>query len=230
MGRMKSKNKIDEKRMRISFVINLFISVLTVNIVIMTLMGFRFLHGYVPLEELGDVSTFCYFTTQSNVFMGIVSFVFANREYLVLKGKKKSVPRYFYILKMVATVAVSLTFIVVFGYLGFVMDGGHLALLKYNNLFFHLVIPVISIFNFLVFEKTDLIKFKHTFYSLIPVFLYEIYYVGNLVVNFKDGVVTTQSDWYYFLQADIWRPIIVAPMMLLTTWFLSLAIWKINKK
>lgn len=227
MGRKRVKNN---RNLKISFGINLFISILTLNIIIMTLMGHRFLFGNVDPSELDNVPVFCYFTTQSNVFMGIVSFIFANREYQVIRGKKKDINRFFYILKMIATVSVSLTFFVVFGYLGFVMEGGHASLLKYNNFFFHLFIPVISILNFLIFERNNTIKFKHTFLGLFPTLLYEIFYVVNLVINFNRGVITTDnSDWYYFLQADIWRPIIFAPLMLIITYLLSLTIWRLNK-
>ncbi len=196
----------------------------------MSIIGFKFMHGYEPYPELIGVPIFSYYTVLSNVFMGIVSFVFANREYQILRGRKKEIPLVYYIFKMVGTIAVSLTFFVVFAYLGFVSKGGHIPLLRNSNLFFHLIIPVMSIINYVIFEKTNVIKFKHIFYGLLPTFLYEIYYTINLLLNIKNGAVSIRNDWYSFAQNGILRTILVAPMMLGITFGLSLLIWKLNKK
>ena len=176
-------SKKKNKKMFISFIINIILSVLTVNTIIMCITGFQFMKGYEPYPELFEVPIYSYYTVQASVFMGIVSFIFANREYQVLKGRKKDISLNFYILKMVATVAVSLTFFVVFFIFGFMARGGHLGLIRNSYLFFHLIIPIISILNFVIFDKTDIIKFKHIFYGLLPTFLYEVYYSANLLIN-----------------------------------------------
>ena len=222
--------KKNNKRMLISFIINLLISILTINAIIMSIMGFKFMYGYEPYTELIGVPIFSYYTVQSNVFMGIVSFVFAKREFQIFRGRKEEIPLVYYIFKMVATVAVSLTFFVVFAIFGFMSRGGHIPLLRNSYLFFHLIIPVISILNYVIFEKTDMIKFKHIFYGLLPTFLYEIYYIINLLANMKNGRVSLQYDWYSFAQNGLLRAILVAPMMLFITFGLSLVIWKLNKK
>ena len=131
---------------------------------------------------------------------------------------------------MVATVSVSLTFFVVFAIFGFMARGGHLGLLRNSNLFFHLIIPVISILNFVIFEKNNILKFKHIFIGLLPTFLYEIYYTINILVHMKNGAVSLKNDWYSFAQNGLLRTILVAPMMLGITFCLSLVIWKLNKK
>ena len=131
---------------------------------------------------------------------------------------------------MVATIAVSLTFFVVFAIFGFMARGGHIPLLKNSYLFFHLIIPVMSIINYVVFEKTNIIKFKHIFYGLIPTFLYEIYYTINLLVNMKNGAVSLRNDWYSFAQNGLLRTVLVVPIMLGITFGLSFVIWKLNKK
>lgn len=131
---------------------------------------------------------------------------------------------------MVATVAVSLTFFVVFAIFGFMSKGGLAPLLRNSYLFFHLIIPIVSILNYVIFEKTNIIKFKHIFYGLLPTFLYEIYYTINLLMNMKNGTVSLRNDWYSFAQNGILITILVAPLMLGITFGLSLAIWKLNKK
>ena len=216
--------------MKISFIINILLSIMTVNAIIMSITGFKFMYGYEPYPELIGVPIYSYYTVQSNVFIGIVSFVFANREYQILRGRKKEIPLTYYVFKMVATVAVSLTFFVVFAIFGFMSRGGHIPLIRNSYLFFHLIIPVMSILNYVIFEKTNIIKFKYIFYGLLPTFLYEIYYVVNIIMNMKNGTVSLRNDWYSFAQNGILRTILVAPMMLGITLCLSLVIWKLNKK
>ena len=219
-----------DKKMMISFIINILISIITINAIIMSIMGFKFMYGYEPAKEISGVPIFSYFTVQSNIFMGIISFIFANREYQVLRGRKKEISLVYYILKMVSTVSVSLTFFIVFAFFGFISKGGHIPLLRNSNLFFHLIIPVVSLVNYIIFEKTNIIKFKHIIYGLIPTFLYEIYYKINILINMKNGNVPLVNDWYSFAQNGILIPIIVAPMMLGITYLISLFIWKLNKK
>ena len=184
-------NKKNNRKMMISFIINILISILTVNTIIMCITGFEFMKGYEPYPELFEVPIYSYYTVQSSIFMGIISFVFANREYQILKGRKKEISLVYYIFKMVATVAVSLTFFVVFAIFGFMARGGHIGLLRNSYLFFHLVIPVVSILNYVIFERTSIIKFKYIFYGILPTFLYEIYYTINILMNMKNGGVTT---------------------------------------
>ena len=186
--------------------------------------------GYEPYPELFEVPIYSYYTVQSSIFMGIISFIFANREYQILKGRKKEISLVYYIFKMVATVAVSLTFFVVFAIFGFMARGGHIGLLRNSYLFFHLVIPVVSILNYVIFERTSIIKFKYIFYGILPTFLYEIYYTINILMNMKNGGVTLRNDWYSFAQNGLLRTILVAPTMLGITFCLSLVIWRLNKK
>ena len=226
----KIDNTKENKKMKISFIINLLLSIMTVNTIFMSISGYKFMYGYEPYPELIGVPIFSYYTVQSNVFMGIVSFIFANREYQIFRGRKKEIPLVHYIFKMVATVAVSLTFFVVFAIFGFMSKGGHVPLLRNSYLFFHLIIPVMSILNYVIFEKTNIIKFKYIFYGLLPTFLYEIYYTTNILVNMKNGTVSLRNDWYSFAQNGLLKAILVAPMMLSITFCLSLVIWKLNKK
>lgn len=223
-------NKKNNRKMMISFIINILISILTVNTIIMCITGFEFMKGYEPYPELFEVPIYSYYTVQSSIFMGIISFIFANREYQILKGRKKEISLVYYIFKMVATVAVSLTFFVVFAIFGFMARGGHIGLLRNSYLFFHLVIPVVSILNYVIFERTSIIKFKYIFYGMLPTFLYEIYYIINILMNMKNGGVTLRNDWYSFAQNGLLRTILVAPTMLGITFCLSLVIWRLNKK
>ena len=215
---------------KISLILNILIFIMMVFASIVMFSGFKFMNGASVVLESTKIGMFRFFTVQSNIFMGIVALIFAINEIKLLKGKIKNIPLWMYVLKMVATTSVFLTFFVVFAYLGNIVDGGVGLLLQNSNLFFHLIIPVVSIFAFILFEKNIDIKFKYTLYGIIPSFLYEIYYVINILIHMEDGKVSPVYDWYYFVQNGVSTAFIVAPMMLLITYILCLILWKVNRK
>ena len=135
-----------------------------------------------------------------------------------------------YVLKMIATTSVALTFFVVFSYLGPIAKGGIGVLLMNANLFFHLFIPIFSMITFAAFERNTKIKFKYTLFGILPSLLYEVYYLINILVHMENNKVSATYDWYYFVQNGVNTSLIVAPMMLLITYVISCALWAINQK
>ena len=201
----------------------------TVVALAIALSGFKFMKGYETRGELTGLQTFGYFTVQSNVFMAIVSLAFAIKEIQLLKGRITKIPFKYYILKMIAVTAIGLTFFVVFIIFSILLKNGVLSLIRNSNLFFHCIIPVTSIINFIFFEKTDTIKLKYTFFGLIPTILYEMYYTSNVLLNMKDGKVSPSHDWYYFAQNGLLIAISIPFMILGITYIIALIIWKFNK-
>ncbi len=131
---------------------------------------------------------------------------------------------------MIAVTAIGLTFLVVFIIFSILLKNGLLSFIRNSNLFYHCIIPVTSIINFLFFEKTDTIKFKHTFYGLIPTILYEMFYTSNVLLYMKDGKVSPAHDWYYFAQNGLLIAMSIPFMMMGTTYIVALIIWRVNKK
>ena len=86
---------------------------------------------------------------------------------------------------------------------------------KNSNLFYHLIIPLLSIITFTIFESTDKIKFKDTFVGIITMFIYSIFYLVNVLIHVENG-----------LQAAF----VVIPIMYLITYFISCGLWFLNKK
>ena len=84
---------------------------------------FKFMNGYEIILESTKVGMLRFFTVESNLFIGIVSLVFSLSEIKLLKGNIKEIPKINYILKLMATSAVGLTFFVVFVYLGPISKG-----------------------------------------------------------------------------------------------------------
>lgn len=222
--------KGDNEKKKISLTLNILIVIMTVLALASTLSGFKFMKGNEVYGELTGPQAFSYFTVQSNVFMAMVSLAFAIKEFQFLKGRITKIPFKYYILKMIATTAVGLTFVVVFIIFSSLLKDGLFPLLMNSNLFFHFIIPVTSILNYILFEKTDIIKFKHVFYGLIPTLLYEIYYTSNVLLNMQDGRVSPAHDWYYFTQHGLLIAISIPFIMLGITYIIALIIWKLNKK
>jgi len=221
--------KIDKTNIKISLAFNILIVIMTVVALTVVLAQLKFMKGYEERAELTGLQAFGYYTVQSNVFMAIVSFALAIKEIKLLKGKIEIIPSKYYIFKMIAATAVGLTFFTVFIIFSILLKKGLLMLLKNGNLFFHFIIPVTSILNFILFEKTDAIKFKHTFYGLIPTFLYEIFYISNVLLYMKDGKVSPAHDWYYFTQQGLLIVISIPFIMLGITYIIALINWRLNK-
>jgi hypothetical protein len=220
----------DKKTVIASLIVNILITIMMVFASIVMFTGFKFMTGYDVVLESTKLGMFRFFTVQSNMFMGIVALIFAIQEIRLLRGKIKKIAPFMYILKLVATTSVALTFFVVFSYLGPISKNGLVSLLMNANLFFHLLIPVFSILGFVLFERSKAIKFKYTFFGILPTFLYEIYYVSNILGHMENGSVSPMYDWYYFVQNGVHTMYIVAPMMLLISFVICTSLWTLNQK
>ena len=220
---------MDNKKIKISLAINVMIVIFTIIACIIMFTGFKFMDGEHILEST-KIGMFRFFTVDSNIFMGIVALIFVIKEIKLLNGKLDEISNKVYALKLMATVSVGLTFFTVFGYLGPIAEGGILSLLKNSNLFLHLIIPVLSMINFSLFEKTDKLKFKYSFLGVLPALVYSIFYMINVLVHMENGKVSPIYDWYWFVQGGIWQVYIVFPVMLIFTYIISVALWRINRK
>ena len=219
-----------EKNVKVSLFFNILIVLMTVFACVVMFGGFKFMNGYEPVLESSKLGMFRFFTVQSNILMSVSALIFAIKEIELLNGDIKNISTRIYCLKYVATVSVSLTFLVVFAYLGNIAEYGLLSLLMNSNLFFHLFIPVVSIITFIFFEKNNVIKFKYTLYGLLPTFLYSLYYLTNVLVHMENNKVSPEYDWYYFAQNGIKSIVIVVPLMLIVTYGICLVLWKFNIK
>ena len=168
---------------------------------------------------------FKFYTVDSNIFMGLISLLFVIKEIL-----NKEITKNMYRLKLMATTSVTLTFLVVFAYLGPISKDGIKSMLQNSNLFFHLIIPALSMINFTIFERTNKLKIKDTLYGIIPTIIYAIFYITNLLQHVEYGKVSPIYDWYWFVQNGIKTAVIVAPLIILITYVISLSLWKLNKR
>ena len=103
-------------------------------------------------------------------------------------------------------------------------------MLMNSNLFLHLIIPVTSIFDFIFLERTEKIKFKHVILGTIPMLIYAVFYMINVLIHMENGRVSPKYDWYWFVQNGVWTAVIVVPLMIVITYVISLILWRCNKK
>ena len=165
-----------------------------------------------------------YFTVDSNILVGVAALLMAISQY---RGK---VAPWLYVLKLVATVGVTITMLVTVFYLGFVVSTGYFSMFQGSNFFFHLIVPLLSIIVFVFFEKTDCIAFKCNFLSFIPIVLYGIYYAVSVLTHMENGAVQKGYDWYKFFQFGTKSIIIVYPFFLGFAFLVSFILWKMNKR
>ncbi len=218
------------RRIKISIILNLLIFMLVVLASVIMFTGFKFMTDIGPKLQTNSFGMLKFFTVDSNIFVGVISLLFAMEEIRLLRGKIKDISPLMYKLKFMATTSVTLTFFVVFAYLGPISKGGVKTLLVNSNLFLHLIIPVLSIIAFTIFDKEEEFKFRNTLYSIIPTVIYGIYYLINILIHMDSGKVSPLYDWYYFVYHGVWTAVIVIPLMLFITYILGLILWHLNKR
>lgn len=215
-------------KVKISFSLNIVITILVLFSTVCMIFGIKFMNSFDPFSSLG-IDALKYYTVDSNLFVGIVSFILSIFEYKLMKGKIECIPSYIYKLKYVSTVCVILTFVVTTFYLAPSSSFGFFAFFQNSNLFFHLIIPIISLVSFVFFERCK-INFINTFYGLLPSFIYGILYGYNVLTHIEGGKASPLYDWYGFLAGGVDTLVIVILIMLLINYLICFIIWKLNKK
>lgn len=140
--------------------------------------------------QSSGLENFKFYTVLSNVFCGIVALI-----YLIFIFAKKGTDK-MAALKLAAVCGVAITFAVVAFMFGPLY--GFPNFYKRGNLFFHLLLPVTAMAEF-IFVKRKKIPFKYTVFAAIPTLLYAIGYLLNILINGIGGPWPDTNDFYGFL-------------------------------
>lgn len=213
------------KKIKISLIINILIVLLVIMGSIFMFTGFKFMPDKTLLEA-SKIEMFKFYTVDSNILMGIISLIFIKYEVRFINENKK-IPKKIYILKLIGTSGISLTFLTTAFFLA--PQYGLYAMYNNNNLFFHLIIPLLSIITYTLFEKHDN-KYRYALYGIIPMFIYSIFYMTNILIHLNDGGLTFKYDFYGFLQGDINNIYVVIPSIYLIAYLISISLIFVNKK
>lgn len=172
-----------------------------------------------------------YYTVDSNILMGIAALASAIAQHKMQKGKLSGVPRGIQLLKLAGTVSVTLTMLITMFFLGPTSGSiyGFFSLYENYSLFLHLINPVAAIFIFLRYERSADIPLSWTPVGIIPTVLYAIYYVALTLQHIKGGRIAAGYDWYGFLVFGIGNWGVVAAVILLITYGITLTLWKLNR-
>lgn len=175
-----------KNRSKTELILNLIIVVLTVIGVILMLTG-------KPEDgalHASGVENFKFYTVLTNVFCGVIALVDL---IFILIGKDTGKIR---VLKLAAVCGVAITFAVVafmfgplYGYPQFYRGG---------NLYFHLLLPLTAMVEFIV-VKRPYMPFKFTVFASVPTFLYGVGYMTNILINGIGGEWPNTNDFYAFL-------------------------------
>lgn len=130
------------------------------------------------------LENFKYFTVLSNIFCGIVSLIALIRRKLPIA------------VRLMSASAVGLTFLIVAAFLQPIYPDTNLY--QGGNLWFHLIVPVVSMVQFVLMEISSKIPFKYTFLSALLSLVYGMGYLINILVN-GVGEWPDTNDWYGFL-------------------------------
>lgn len=161
--------------------------VLDILIVVFTAIGTYLMFSNTDLGAglmSAGLENFKYFTVLSNIFCGIVSFI-------ALIRRKMPV-----VVRLMSSSAVGLTFLIVAAFLQPIYPDTDLY--QGGNLWFHLIVPVVSMVQFILMEISSKIPFRYTFLSAFLSLIYGMGYLINILVN-GVGKWPDTNDWYGFL-------------------------------
>lgn len=202
----------------ISLVFN--ISIFIMMVVTLVFLYMRRSDGFLKT----DFSMFKFFTTDSNILMGLISLILIPFNISSIKREQEKTPLFATILNLVGTTSVALTFLTVVCFLAPLEIGkeGYFSAFTGTNFCFHFLEPIFAIISFIFFTNKNRLRFYHSFYGIIPMVLYGIYYVTNLVVHIDNGQIDSTYDFYHFaFNGKITSIYIVLPLMLFVTWLIS---------
>lgn len=157
-----------------------------------------------------------YFTVQSNIFAGVVALVA-----LFYQGKTTKV------LKLMSATATGLTFAVVAFFLG-PMYGYH-RMYKNANLYFHLIVPLIAIIDFILLTDVPK-KMKWKILSAMLTVLYGIGYILNILINGMGGRYPRNNDFYFFLRWGWGVAILIFAVIILLSFGIANLLCALNSK
>lgn len=159
-----------------------------------------------------------YFTILSNLLEGFASVVFL----LNLKNEKQWVN----LLKYVAAVSVGLTFLVVVVFLGPLF--GYLFMFIGVNFWLHLIVPVLTMVEFVIYNR-EKCTVKDNLIASLPMVIYGIFYLGNIIIN-GVGQWPDTNDWYGFVRWGLPVGILIFFVIIAVTYGIGLFLRKINDR
>ena len=207
---MKKRVQHSQKTHAVQSWLNLVLSMVIIMGVFAAIV-YNLVSGPTELVEEVGLKTFRMFTDLSNMF---VSVTFAMTIPFAVEGirhKNYHLPRWIMNLILASVTAISVTFaislFVLSTQIGFVR-----IMLTGTNLLMHTIVPLIAILSFLFINTYHTIRFKATFFAVIPVAIYAVcYFVMVVLVGEENG---GWRDHYHFLEVMPWYCALVMALVI----------------
>ncbi|MBP5607879.1 MAG: hypothetical protein J6X66_06390 [Lachnospiraceae bacterium] len=188
------------------------------NIIMIVLVLYAWLIMFFNTEESMLTSkgfiNLKYFTTLSNIFAAIVAVIWTVN-YLNKKDEDKM-----RIWKLMSASAVGLTFTVVLTFLGPLYGFG--TMYVGSNFFLHMLVPLMAMAEFLIFNDKKISIKKNTGVIAAPL-IYGTVYLVNTIINGKKG-----NDIYGFLNWGYPVGILIFGMICIATYLIGLLLIALN--
>ena len=147
---------------------------------------------------MGGASVFFFFTVQSNIFIMLIALLFLVNEVVQLISKKNLINQVLLHIKYVATIGITITFIVFFTMLAPLMGMDYL--LSFKNFSLHAIVPILAIVDFFLFDTDIQLTYKSSLLAAIPPVCYVAFvYIGAF---FKIQYAKDLYYPYFFLNID----------------------------
>jgi len=128
---------------------------------------------------MGGGSVFFFFTVQSNIFIIAMALIFLINGIVLLITKKSFINQTLLFIKYVATIAITVTFLVFFTMLAPLMGVDYL--LSFNNFSLHAIVPILAIIDFIIFDTDINLTYSNSLLATISPISYVIFvYVGAI--------------------------------------------------
>ena len=124
---------------------------------------------------MGGASVFFFFNVQSNIFIMLMALIFLINEVVVLITNKSFINQTLLHIKYVATVAITVTFLVFFTMLAPIVGIDYL--LSFNNFSLHAIVPILAIVDFFVFDKDIDMTYPKAFLGLAMPAYYLVFFI-----------------------------------------------------
>lgn len=205
---MQEDKKTGQKQGRIAICFNMLIVIFTV--IGLFIMLFRNADNGLLLSK--GFHNLKYYTVLSNLFCGIVAAGW-------LAGLR--IPR----VKLMAAAAVALTFFQIAAFFGPLYGYGKLY--QGSNFFFHLIVPVLAMVEYVVTDQGEA-RFRDAVIAAVPTVVYGCLYLVNIGIN-GVGEWPDSNDWYGFLNWGLPVGIGIFAVIVLVNFALACVLRKLNQ-
>ena len=157
-----------------------------------------------------------FYTTLSNIFAAVIAVI-----WIVDYFRKKDNPS-LALWKLMSAAAVGVTFTVVIGFLGPLY--GFDTMYVGSNFFLHLVVPVMAMAEFIIFNEKKM-SAKDNLFVMLPPLIYGTVYVINTFINGVEG-----NDIYGFLIWGYAVGILIFAVICLAAFIIGLILRLVNAR